>query len=178
MRKLHIDVENWPRPNYIEKYIPILIAFLALAVSGYSAYFTRESFVISQRPYVWATNYGYVNEQKKIQPVPQVIAFRVTNVPARIFRQEITIFYEQRKVFHSITSNTVQFPDTRSEWTFSIGNEEFAKILADADKQSQLIRSVIIHYSALDGGKMYRFELGQSYDPISNQWSDAKRVAS
>ena len=52
-----IVIENWPKTNHLLVYIPLLIALFALAVSLYSAYLTRKSFIMSHRPYVWASSY-------------------------------------------------------------------------------------------------------------------------
>ena len=70
MLKIRAIVENWPKSNHLEKYIPIAIAIIALAVSIFSAYFTQVSFVVSQRPYVWAMSYSYIDKKRdKSHPI-------------------------------------------------------------------------------------------------------------
>jgi len=69
--------------------------------------------------------------------------------------------------------NIVRFPDERSEWTFSIGKDNFEKIMdrSDDDK-TKLSRIISIEYSSLDGGKSYHYKLQQSFNPAENQWMD------
>ncbi len=176
MLKIEAFVENWPKSGYVAQYTPIGIALLALAVSVYSAYFTQVSFVVSQRPYVWAISYSYLDDGR-ITSDPSRIAFRVKNSPARISRQDIRIEYNAA-LLHSYTmEDEVRFPDDRSEWSYTVGVEKFRHIMDLAKDPTKLARSVVIHYSSLDGGKTYTFEIVQTFDPNSNQWKDVKSVA-
>ena len=178
MLKIREIVENWPKSNHLEKYIPIAIAIIALAVSIYSAYFTQVSFVVSQRPYVWAMSYGYIDgKTEKFIPDPSRIAFRVLNSPAKILKQELKISQRDVILFSHSTTNEVHFPDERIEWTHSIDNTTLSKIKRQVSDQADLFRTVSIQYSSLDGGKTYSFGLIQQFDPKSNQWKDVKSSA-
>ena len=178
MLKIRAIVENWPKSNHLEKYIPIAIAIIALAVSIFSAYFTQVSFVVSQRPYVWAMSYSYIDKKKgQITPDPSRIAFRVLNSPAKILKQELEISHRGVILFFYSTTNEVHFPDERIEWTHSIDNITLSKIKRQVMDQDYPIRTVSIQYSSLDGGKTYSFGLIQQFDPKSNQWKDVESSA-
>lgn len=175
-----VVIENWPKTNQIVEYIPIAIAVIALIVSLYSVYLTRKAFVVSQRPYVWASNYGVIDhEAKTILPIPQRVAFRVKNSPANIIHQEIKISYDNEQLFSFTQDDIVRFPDETSEWSFSISEKEFKEIMKRAEKDpSKLRRMILIRYSSLDGGKEYKYILNQSFEPQDNQWKDVRNEAS
>jgi len=72
----------------------------------------------------------------------------------------------------------VRFPDERSEWSFSVGEEDFKKIMNRSNEdKAKLYRLISIEYSSLDGGKIYRYKLRQSFNPIENQWKDTSEEA-
>ena len=178
MLKIREIVENWPKLNHLEKYIPIAIAIIALALSIYSAYFTQVSFVVSQRPYVWAMSYGYIDgKTDTIIPDPKRIAFRVLNSPAKILKQEIRILQGDATLFSHSTTNEVHFPDERIEWTHSIDDTTLHIVKRQVSDQADISRTVSIQYSSLGGGKTYSFGLIQKFDPKSNQWKDVMSSA-
>ena len=177
MNLLKVIVENWPKKDLFE-YIPLGIAIIALAVSLYSVYLTRKSFIASHRPYVWATNYGVIDQERKIIPTPFIVGYRVKNSPAKIIQTKVKIILNAETLLVHTDRDMVRFPDERSEWTFSIGEEDFAKIMlrSNADK-AKLARIMSIEYSALDGGKTYHYKLQQSFNPNENQWKDISEDA-
>jgi|SRR3989338_1492061 len=169
-----ILIENWPNSPWHKDWIPILIAVIALITSISSLCWTRKEFIKSSRPYVWASNYGVIDSNRKtIIAIPSQFAFRVKNNPARIIRVDVEIKYNTEKLFFHSIENIVRFPDEASEWNFSIGQEEFQKIMnrSDTDKRN-LTRVIYINYSSLDGGRMYKYRLIQSFEPLDNQWKD------
>lgn len=60
-----VIIENWPKNPWYKDWIPISIAVIALITSFVSLYWTRQEFVKSSRPYVWASNYGVIDPEKK-----------------------------------------------------------------------------------------------------------------
>lgn len=174
-----VIIENLPKTHWYKEWVPIIIAIIALITSIISLRWTRKEFIKSSRPYVWASNYGVIDSiQKTIIPIPFRLGFRVKNNLARILRVDISIRFNSKRLFNQVIENIVRFPDATSEWTFSIGREEFEKIMSrsDADKR-KLIREVKIKYSSLDGGKVYNYYLEQSFEPIDNQWKDINEKA-
>lgn len=174
-----VMIENWPNNPWHKDWIPILIAVIALFTSVVSLYWTRQEFIKTSRPYVWASNYGVIDsERKTIIPIPFRFAFRVKNNPARIIKVDIEIKYNAEKLFSHVIENIVRFPDETSEWTFSISQAEFQEIMnrSDEDKK-KLIRTIEIKYSSLDGGKIYKYKLKQTFEPLDNQWKDTDENA-
>lgn len=174
-----VIIENWPKTNFLLVYMPIIIAIIALGTSLYSVFLTRKAFIASHRPYVWASNYGVIDTDKKtITPIPFRVGYRVKNSPARIIRTEVKINLNMEPLFVQTEENLVRFPDERSEWSFTIGEEDFKKIMNRPDEdKSKLVRLISIEYSSLDGGKIYHYKLQQSFNLIENQWKDTSEKA-
>ncbi len=169
-----VIIENWPKKNHILEYLPIIIAVTAVVISLYSAYLTRRSFIASHRPYVWASNYGVIDHDKKtIIPIPHRVGYRVKNSPAKIISTEVTIRLNNKILLSHKDENIVRFPDESSEWNFSIGKADFKKIMNRSNEdKTKLIRYISVKYSSLNGGKSYHYELQQTFDPMENQWKD------
>lgn len=179
MDTLKVIIENWPKTKHFLEYMPVAIAVIALVVSLYSVYLTRKSFIASHRPYVWGSNYGVVDsENKTIIPIPFRVAYRVKNAPARIIRTEVTISLNAEPLLTHVETNIVRFPDDMSEWGFSVGEEEFIKVMnRSTEDRSKLSRLISLEYSSLDGGKTYHYKLRQSFSPAENQWKDTGEEA-
>lgn len=169
-----VFIENLPNNPWYKEWIPISIAIIALITSLISLYWSRQEFIKNSRPYVWASNYSVIDTEKKtIIPIPFRIGFRVKNTPARIISLNVEINYKSDKLFTYTLNDIVEFPDESSEWSFSIDKNDFDKIMNRPDSEKpNLTRTIIIKYSSLGGGKVYRFELQQKYEPTDNQWRD------
>jgi hypothetical protein len=179
MDTIKVIVENWPKTKLLLEYMPVVIAVIALGVSLYSVYLTRKAFIASHRPYVWGSNYGFIDpDRKTIIPIPFRVLYRVKNAPARIIRTEVTISLSAEPLLTSIEANIVRFPDDRSEWSFGIGEENFKKIMNRSNEdKAKLSRLISLKYSSLDGGKTYYYKLKQSFSPAENQWKDTSEEA-
>lgn len=164
--------------SYIDntiKTLPIIVSILALAIS---TYYTRKSFVASHRPYVWAVNYAFINGSNIYVPVPEKVAYRVKNSPAKIISVEIKILLNDQVLLSETEKDAVRFPDDRSEWTFSIGIEEFKKIMNRSDEEkNKILRLIRINYSSIDGEGNYHYTLNQSYNSIEKNWKMLKEDA-
>ena len=174
-----VVIENWPKTNNLSIYIPIIIATIALFISAYSIYTIRKIFVESHRPYVWASNYEFTEQEKGTiiisQPFTFSAACHVKNSPARIIRAEIKINLNMETLFVDTEKNAVRFPDVMSCWDVDISEEDFNKIMdRPYEDKSKLVRLISLEYSSLDGGKIYHYNLEQSYIPILNQWENTK----
>ncbi len=159
--------------------MPVVIAVIALVVSLYSVYLTRRSFIASHRPYVWASNYGVIDADKKtIIPIPFRVAYRVKNAPAKIVRTEVRISLGAQQLLVHADHNIVRFQDERSEWSFSIGKDQFEQIMHRSDdERARLSREISVEYSSLDGGTNYHYKLQQSFNTAENQWKDTYEEA-
>lgn len=179
MEATKIIIENWPKTNDLLGYIPVIIAIVAVAVSLYSIYLTRQSFIKSYRPYVWGSNYGVIAPDKQtIIPIPHRVGYRVKNSPAKITRTEIRISLNKETLFVHTDENLVRFPDERSEWDFGIAEKDFKKIMNRShEDKSKLVRFISLEYSSLGGGKIYHYRLEQSFEPSENQWKDTNEKA-
>jgi hypothetical protein len=175
-----VIIENCPKTSHLLEYLPISIAVVAVLISLYSAHLTRKSFIASHRPYVWASNYGVIDHDKKtIIPIPHRVGYRIKNSPAKIILTKVEISLNNETLFNHKEENIVRFPDESSEWTFSIDEKDFTKIMNRSNEdKSKLIRHISLKYSSLGGGKIYHYELQQIFDPIENQWKDVSQKAS
>jgi hypothetical protein len=174
METTKVLIDNWPNTPWFKEWIPIIIALIALITAAISLYWTRVEQIKSSRPFVWATNYGVIdNVNKTIIPIPFRIGCRVKNSPARILQMEVKINLETNELFAHTDKNSVQFPDESSEWSFSIGKNDFERIMnRPINEQSKLTKTIIIKYSSLDGGKIYNYKLKQVFVPSDNQWNN------
>jgi hypothetical protein len=169
-----VIIENWPKANYFVTWVPIVVALIALLVSLRSASFAKKAFVKAHRPYVWAISYAVPDsENKTLIPVPSRIGYRVKNAPAKIISSNIEINLDKQQLFSDLQENFVRFPDDKSEWSFGFSKEKFEEIIKQSGKdKSKLLRVIALKYSSLDGGKIYSYELRQSFIPVDNQWRD------
>ena len=174
------DLSNWPEQSFLTQYVPIAIATIALGVSLYSANLTRKVFIHSSRPYVWASNYGVVDQQNHcIIAMPQTLAYRVKNWPTKIIFSGISITLGAEEIFSNQQENFVRFPDDSSEWSFSIGENEFNEILEKySSSNAKLFRKVFVKYTSLNGGTSYQFNLKQEFIEADKQWRDIESQAS
>jgi len=174
MDVVRVVVENWPQSTSLLDYVPVAIAVVALVVSLYSVYLTRQSFVASHRPYVWALSHAVLDSDGcTLTPVPQYLAFRVQNAPAlvKIWTVEISVGTESLLIFSE--ADTVRFPDDRSQWVFSVGQQDFEALMSRSDEEKGRLRRIVsMKYSSLSGGKAYQYDLEQVYVPADNQWID------
>jgi|SRR5580692_10884352 hypothetical protein len=88
MDKLRVTIDNWQHNPWYHEWVPIFIALISLITSLISLYWNRKENIISRRPYVWASNYGVIdNVQKTIIPIPFRVAFRIINSPVKPSRK-------------------------------------------------------------------------------------------
>jgi|GEM_PF-1381731 len=179
MNEIKVLIDNWPKASWYQLWIPIIIAGISLITSIIALQWTRTSFVRSIRPFVWANNYGVINRaQNNITPIPFRTAFRVKNTPAKILKFTTQIQLGSSVLFDYSENNAVQYPDESSEWTFTIGANEFDKIMdRPVNEKNRLVRIVDIAYSSLDGGKIYFYHLEQIFNSEENQWFNKVQTA-
>ncbi|MBI9037987.1 MAG: hypothetical protein JEY97_07635 [Bacteroidales bacterium] len=159
-----VIIENWPKTPWYKNW-PLIIAIIALLC------WTRNEFIRSVRPFVWASNYRVIDSNNFEIPIPYKVAFRVKNSPARISRMDVKIILNKNVLLSYTEKDIVRYPDESTEWYFIIGGEQYNKIMEQFDiEKSKLIRDISIEYSSLDNCKIYHFELEQLFVPNDNQW--------
>jgi len=167
-----VVIENLPKTNNLIIYIPIFIAIIALGISLYSIYITRKIFVESNRPYVWVSNYI----SKYFEPL--VVACHVINSPARIIQIELKMNLNMEALSVHKEKNLVRFPNEMYKWIFDMSMDDFHKINKQALKdKAELVRVISLEYSSLDGGKVYYYNLKQSFIPSANEWEAVEETA-
>ena len=174
MDVVRVVVENWPDSTSMLDYGPVAIAVIALLVSLYSVRLTRRSFIASHRPYVWAASYSALgSDEGTLVSVPHRVMLRAHNAPVRVLHLEVEVSLDAQNLLVTSESEMVRFPDERSEWTHSIGQQDFESLMSRSDEEkARLRRTISVKYSSLAGGKAYRYVLQQLFVPADNQWTD------
>jgi len=172
-----IFVENLPKPKgWWQENAGIIIALLALAISLYSAYLSREEFIAARRPYV------YVSDRKNDNGTMDVksVLLHCLNAPARIIDQEFcyvvveTKENGEEKVTKTIpwtslsTSNTLYPSEETSGQVFC--KYDFKKEILEKDPKVRLRRKVRIDYKELSTDRTYYFEGNWDYDRDRKVW--------
>lgn len=171
MNSISISIANWPETDVVYKAVPIIIAVCALLISVYTAYISRRSFEMASRPYISANSYGILTKDNVMHPDPLRIKFDLVNSPSRVITQEFKVMLGGEVLHESEIKDVVQFPMINGEWTYSIGEQEFNRMLKKRSKSSQkLKRLVYFEYQSLNGGKRYVYSLEQEFVPESKQW--------
>lgn len=163
----------------IEKRVPTLISLVVMIFLVITYNKTREEYVKSTRPYVWAINYGVAGDTHDTDiQITHKVALRISNTPAKILRLKVNVFYKNKLLYEGGDSNYVYFPDKDALWTWNIGKGKFAEIMDRPDEDKHYVRRVIyIDYTALDGGKEYHYELHQSFYTEFGRWKGEKEIS-
>lgn len=169
MDTIKVIIENWQPNSWIETWIPIIIAVIALVTSVVSLFLTKVQFRKSSRPFICAMN--YVNSQSA-QQIPSLVGYRVTNNPAKIHSSRVIIQLNEDILVNHHDENFVRYNASNFEWSFGVGRNEFDEIIRNHGDNPDLNRIIKLEYSALDGGKKYHFSLVQNFVPADNQWKD------
>jgi hypothetical protein len=116
---------------------------------------------------------------RTIITIPFRVANRIKNSPAQIPGYTVVVHLSGIELFSHRDTNDFKFPDDTSEWSFTIGQQQWDNLMnrSDAEK-ANLVRVVSIKYSALGSGRIYKYYFEQSYMVFDNQWQDIKQLAS
>ncbi|HKK83103.1 MAG TPA: hypothetical protein VJ958_02620 [Atribacterota bacterium] len=164
---IKVVIENWPKSNYLFEYIPIIIAIIALGLSLYSIFITRKSFIDSNRPYVWASNY------KSNALAPLHVSFYAMNSPARIIKMQLKITSNSESLSSLEEKNFLVFPKEMYSIIFKMSYDDFDKICEKSYKEkSELNRIISFDYSSLNFGRIYHYILEQKYDFQKHDWEN------
>jgi hypothetical protein len=166
-----VIIEKLPKSPWY-KYPPIWIAICALIATVFSLRLTREQYIKSSRPFVWACNFEIPGVGNTIITAPSVTAFRVYNSPARIIKLDINIVLNGKELYYLHLKNLVRYPDEKVIWTSAIVKEAFDSLIVNfPDSLTNKLHKIIsIEYSSLNGGKTYHFKMEEYFWSGINQW--------
>ena len=171
MDVVKVAIENWPKEDNFIGYIPIFIAIIALGISLYSTSLTRKIFIESHRPYVWVSNYN------SEYFTPLSVTCHVINSPARIIQMELKMNLNMETLSVHTERDIVRFPDEMYRWDLNMSMEDFDKIMTRSyEAKSKLVRLISLKYSALNGGKIYNYNLEQSYISGATDWEKVEET--
>jgi hypothetical protein len=165
----HVVIDNLPSDApWYQLWIPIIIALISIFISGYSIYYTRKTFILNARPYVWAVNYAVMRDNIEI-PVPYKIMLICKEHPAKV-SYKLSIVLGNETLFTYSNLNDTQFPDG-SEWSFGMGQNDYNRVMnRPVADQALLNRLMEFEYSDLDKQNNYKSILRQVFIPANNQW--------
>jgi uncharacterized protein (UPF0297 family) len=171
METIKVIIENWQPNSWIETWMPIIIAVIALVTSVVSLFLTKVQFRKSSRPFLCAMSYANL-QNEQLNPIPSLVGYRITNNPAKIYSSRVIIQLNEDILVNHHEENFVRFNASNSEWSFGVGRNEFDEIIRNHGLNPDLRRIIKLKYSALDGGKKYHFLLVQNFVQADNQWKD------
>jgi hypothetical protein len=71
----------------------------------------------------------------------------------------------------------VKFPDEMYKWSFDMSMDDFNKIRTRTyESKSKLVRLISLKYSSLNGGKIYKYNLKQSFIFGADEWEDVEET--
>ncbi len=173
MKPLKIFIENFSEPAvWYADWAPIIVALCALVVSIFALYWSRNQYVNSSRPFVWAIDFAVLNEKGHLIYLPQRIAIRVTNAPAKIIQARYHFYFISERGKEYIHKNkesvAIRFPDEKSQATYDVG--DFEQLIEKRKVGEELERYIRIDYSDLSENKKYMYESNSIYDFQEKLW--------
>jgi hypothetical protein len=176
MEPLNFVIKNLPQQSWFEVWIPITIAVLSFIISVITVWFNINSNRKKSRPFLFAGNFGYIDECNKLQQGNNVIMFILLNSPANILFRQVIYNYElsDKRIIlvDEIRKNFLMYPTSNNQSTFDIASSDFEKYKNNITNDKKLIRSVVLNYKGLEGGKKYRFKLVQEFNTKSEKWDE------
>ena len=171
-----VIVANFPKPRPWWKEYALVIAFLALCVSIYSAHLTRKEYIVAHRPYVHATSRRSDNGDMDLNSV----IVHILNAPARIVNQEIcyvAVTPEDNGNDHQEIKYSKQFNDECAVYPSGATRQitvlyDFNKELLATDPNITLRRKVRIEYREFSTSREYFYEGYWDYSRKFNVWQD------
>ena len=144
-----------------------------MVISAVSVYWSRQQYIKSSRPYVWACNFQTLAPGTNYAtPVPYIIAVRVLNSPAKIIQLDFRIVLNEKELFSQQVKSVVRYPDDEVDWTLVLLEEAFDKLFLNIPNslRNSVHRTIFIKYSSINGGRTYYYNLEQYFRPEANQW--------
>ena len=170
-----VFVENLPKTrNWWQEYA-FIIAVLALSISIYSAYLSRNEYIAAHRPYVYASSRRHDNGNADVD----TIIVRSLNAPARIVNQEFYYMVvspkengednHEIKYERKFTNESIVYPSATTTAQITV-LYDFEKEILATDPNVKLRRMVRIDYKELSTSRKYFFEGYWDYSRKYNVW--------
>lgn len=168
---MDIYIQNWPENSILKTILfEYSIPVLTFIVSLCAIYYTRREFLRNNRPYVFAMNFSFTNNEGILVFPIEVIGFKVLNNPAKIIKQHIKVEFNRKIIYEAIEKDFIRYPFDNTQWTNYI---DLTEIKDDMNfKKGILERNIQLKYSTLDRGKHYNFLLIQEFDFKTSFWKD------
>lgn len=103
---------------------------------------------------------------------------RVSNAPAQVVMLSFKVVLSDTVLLEHTSTDFVRFPDSGSEWSFCISEDDFKNIIDKVSRSTDIAsRIVVVKYKAIDGSYVYTYELHQKFDKNENQWHNFKEIS-
>jgi hypothetical protein len=182
MHPKEIFIKKWHKLlGWWQKYALTVIALCALLVSLYSVYLSRQDFIATHRPYVYAISRQTKENGKTVMDLNTVL-IGSSNAPAIIISQEFYyLVVETKGNGEEIIRKTEyqrEFPcqnilhpseQPRNQVTIL---HDFRKKALGLDPEIKLRRRVRINYKELSSDRTYFFEGNWDYNRDYDLWED------
>ena len=163
---------------WAQKNPSVVIALCALGVSVYSIYLTRQAFIATHRPYVYAIN----RKDNKGTLDLNTVLLPCFNAPAKITNRE---FYYvavktkengkesyETKFEKKFPNEILLYPTEIPTSQISIARYDFKKEILEKDPKVKLRRKVRIDYKEFSSDRTYYFEGNWDYNSVYDLWED------
>ncbi|MCK5471767.1 hypothetical protein KAI54_01100 [Candidatus Gracilibacteria bacterium] len=159
---------------YLKNHWLDVVAIVVATSSALIAYMTWNlSYLLTHRPYVWAENFGYLDQSNRIiNPINKVM-LKVINSPAETIYQEYSYYIlgeENKETIEKDTpTNSIKYPSDKIQYTHAVS--KVTRDLANGLKENEkLIRYIRIEYKWLSSDRKYFFEGEWEYNSKSEIW--------
>jgi hypothetical protein len=159
--------------HYIIAHWIEILAIIISVGSAFIAYLTwHASFLLTNRPYVWAENFGYLENEKVISPLDTVM-IRIINSPAQITSESyIHYTFERNKktiIEEQSFFDRIIYPDEKSQYTYR-ATKINEGLIGKLSTQEELYRLIRLNYKWLSSNRNYFFEGLWKYDKKDKTW--------
>ena len=157
--------------NYIQNHwlelSAVVVSLISATVAIISWKLSKKDFSLTHRPFVWAENFGYIDDNNiMVRPAGEVL-FKVINAPAFISKRTIIYSNKEGEIACLVDGDIVLYPTDKVQYTHMC--LEVEKAIQDI-KSKQIFREIIIEYSWLSSENNYFFESKWEYSFENKDW--------
>jgi hypothetical protein len=161
--------------SYLKSHwLELLAIFVAIGSALLSYHTWRQSFLLSNRPFLWVENFSYLDENNKLIPQVNTVAIKVINSPAEIIASKFHYYILEengniKTIYEQPGEKEIKYPDDKVQYTHSANfiEEDIDNILKPKDK---FIRFIRIEYKWLSSNRSYYFEGKWEYNKNNRIW--------
>jgi hypothetical protein len=150
------------------------IAIIVAIISAFISYTTwRQTFLLSNRPFLWVESFSYINDKNIIIPQMNTVVFKVLNSPAKIITGQIYYYIldengNEKSLYDQPIKSEIKYPSDKVQYTHVANFNE--GIITSLKPKDQLIRYIRIDYKWLSSDRNYIFEGKWEYNTINHTW--------